>query len=141
MLWIRSGAADVVDVFVYVVVLNLAVQYMPSVISETFTASLLTALLLKITLEGVLLAKGRVLGRLKAAPSRWGKVAWAIGLWALAVGSKVLVLELVAFVFGDAVSLGGFFAVTGLVVTLLLARAGVRWLLFDQSAELASSSY
>ena len=37
------SAADVVDVFVYVVVLNLAVQFMPQVISETFTLSLFTA--------------------------------------------------------------------------------------------------
>ena len=35
----RAPAADVVDVFVYVVVLNLAAQYLPSVISETFTFS------------------------------------------------------------------------------------------------------
>ena len=43
--WIRRRPADVMDVFVYVVVLNLAVQYVPSVISETFTLSLLTAVL------------------------------------------------------------------------------------------------
>ena len=40
-------AAAVVDVFVYVVVLNLFVEYLPQVISETFTLSLLTAVLLK----------------------------------------------------------------------------------------------
>ena len=33
--WISP--ADVVDVFVYVVVLNLAVEYVPQVITETFT--------------------------------------------------------------------------------------------------------
>ena len=37
--------ADVVDVFVYVVVLNLAAEYLPTVISETFTLSLLAAAL------------------------------------------------------------------------------------------------
>ena len=40
-------AAAIVDVFVYVVVLNLFVEYLPQVISETFTLSLLTAVLLK----------------------------------------------------------------------------------------------
>lgn len=34
--WLRARPADVVDVFVYVVVLNLAVEYVPSVISEGF---------------------------------------------------------------------------------------------------------
>ena len=41
-------AADVVDVFVYVVVLNLFIEYFPAVISESFTLSLLTAVLLLI---------------------------------------------------------------------------------------------
>ncbi|MEP6650516.1 MAG: hypothetical protein ABJA74_11495 [Lapillicoccus sp.] len=49
--WPRLAPEDVVDVFVYVVVLNLAVQYVPSVFTETFTVSLLTALLLKVVLE------------------------------------------------------------------------------------------
>ena len=52
--WIRGHAADAVDVLVYVVVLNLAIEYVPNVISETFTLSLLTALLLKVSLEVVL---------------------------------------------------------------------------------------
>jgi hypothetical protein len=44
-------AAAVVDVFVSVVVLNLFVEYLPHVLSETFTLSLLTAVLLKVVLD------------------------------------------------------------------------------------------
>jgi hypothetical protein len=40
-----------------VVVLNLFVEYLPKVISETFTLSLLTAVLLKGVLEIVVAAK------------------------------------------------------------------------------------
>jgi len=47
----RLAPVDVVDVFVYVVVLNLAIEFVPEVISETFTLSLLTAVLLKAVLE------------------------------------------------------------------------------------------
>lgn len=71
--WARP--ADVVDLFVYVVVLNLAAEYLPL------------------------------------------------------VGSKFVVLEAVALLFAGRVQLGGFFAVTGLILALLIARAGVRWLL------------
>ena len=60
-------AAAVVDVFVYVVVLNLFVEYFPAVISETFTLSLLTAVLLKVVLEVVLRAKKKVAARFRAA--------------------------------------------------------------------------
>ena len=129
--WIRQRPADVMDVFVYVVVLNLAVQYLPSVISETFTLSLLTAVLLKVALEAVIFLKGKILGRFRAATTPAGR--WAAGalLWVAAAGSKIVVLELVDLVFGDAVSLGNFVSVTGLVVALLLSRGAVRRLLYD----------
>lgn len=121
--------ADVVDVFVYVVVLNLATQFAPQVITESFTTSLLLALLLKLVLEVVLALKRRAKERFVAAPNRAGKVVSAAMLLVLLPGSKFVVIELVAFVFGDAVQLGGFFLVTGLVLALMLARWSVRWLL------------
>lgn len=122
-------AADVVDVFVYVVVLNLAAEYVPLVITETFTMSLLTAVLLKVVLEVVVVVKDHVKGRFKAAKTLVGRVLAALLLWAVLVGSKFVVLELVALVFAGQVQLGGFFSVTGLIIVLLLARAGVRRLL------------
>lgn len=121
--------ADVVDVFVYVVVLNLAVEYLPEVIAESFTVSLLTAVLLKVVLEVVVAAKDRLKARFRAATTGAAKVLAALTLWVLLVGSKFAVLELTALVFGDRVSLGGFFPVTGLILVLMLARAGVRRLL------------
>jgi hypothetical protein len=122
------------DVFVYVVVLNLAVQYLPSVISETFTLSLLTAVLLKVALEAVLVLKSGILSRFHAATTRPGRVGAAALLWATAAGSKFVVLEMVDLVFGDAVSLGNFVSVTLLVVLLLVSRATVRRLLYGASA-------
>jgi len=127
----RAGPGDVVDLFVYVVVLNLAIEYVPSVISETFTLSLLTAALLKVALELVILVKNRILDRLRAATTPGTKLVSAVLLWVVAVGSKLVVLELVDVVFGDSVSLGGFLPVTLLVVALLLSRSAVRRLLYD----------
>lgn len=127
------AAADIVDVFVYVIVLNLAVEYLPAVITESFTLSLLTAVLLKAVLEVVIAIKDRVKARLKAATGPAGKVGGALLLWLLLVSSKFVVLELVALAFGDQVSLGNFWSVTGLILALMLARAGVRRLLDDSS--------
>ena len=127
----RARPADVIDLFVYVVVLNLAIEYVPSVISENFTLSLLTATLLKIALELVLLLKSQILTRLRSATTRRGKLVAALALWVVAAGSKLVVLTMVDLVFGDAVSLGGFVPVTLLVVALLLSRAAVRRLLYD----------
>lgn len=130
--WIRDHSSDVVDVFVYIVVLNLAIEYVPSVISESFSLSILTAILLKVALEIVLVGKNFVMTRLKGASVARQRALWAGALWVLAAGSKILVLEVVALIFGDRVSLGGFIPVTGLVICLMLARAGVRWLLYDE---------
>ena len=111
------------------VVLNLAVEYVPSVISEGFTLSLLTALLLKVALEAVILLKSRIVAGLRAANTRRAKTAIGAALWVVAAGSKFVVLKLVDLIFGDAVSLGGFIAVTLLIVALLISRAAVRRLL------------
>lgn len=132
--WITARSADVTDFFVYVVVLNLAIEYVPTVISEGFTLSLLTAALLKIALELVIVLKGRIVARLHDATTTKGKVAAALALWVVAAGSKLVVLTLVDLVFGDSVSLGGFIPVSVLVVALLVSRAGVRRLLDDGPA-------
>lgn len=129
--WVRARPADVIDVFVYVVVLNLVIEYVPAVISEGFTISLLTAVLLKVALEVVIVVKTRVLDRLRTATTRRAKTTAGLSLWVVAAGSKLVVLELVDLVFGDAVSLGGFVSVTLLVVALLVSRAAVRRLLYD----------
>ncbi|WP_262852104.1 hypothetical protein [Mumia quercus] len=132
--WAVTRPADVIDVFVYVVVLNLAIEYLPEVISETFTLSLLTAVLLKVTLELVLLLKGAVMARLRGANTRLAKTTSALMLWVVAAGSKLVVLWLIDVAFGGAVSLGGFLPVTLLVVALLASRAAVRRLLYGASA-------
>ncbi len=130
MAWSRPDAAEhIVDVFVYVVVLNVAVQFLPRVISETFTLSLLTAVLLKVVLEAVVTAKDRVKTRFKAASTALGKGTSLLVLWLVLVGSKFVVLEVVNLLFGDRVDLGSFWSVTGLILALMLSRAGVRRLL------------
>ncbi|MFT3834992.1 MAG: hypothetical protein QM711_17020 [Micropruina sp.] len=72
--------------------------------------------------------------RFKAARTPLAKTGAGLLLWAVLVGSKFVVLELVALFFADRVSLGGFFSVTGLIVVLLLARLGVRRLLAVDAA-------
>ena len=132
--WMRARPDEVVDLFVYVVVLNLAIEYVPSVISETFTLSLLTAALLKVALEIVVLVKNKILRRLRTATTRHTKLVAALSLWVVAVGSKLVVLALIDLIFGDSVSLGGFITVTLLVVALMTSRAAVRRLLYDTPA-------
>jgi hypothetical protein len=119
----------VADYLVYVVVLNLFVQFVPKAITESFSVSLLTAALLLLVLHVVAMVKTPLKARFKASSSGAGKVLVGLTLWLVLVGSKFVVLELVDRVFGDRVSLGGFFSVTGLILVMLFARDLVRRLL------------
>ena len=86
-------------------------------------------MLLKVVLELVLLAKDRIKTGYRQASTRVAKLGAGLLLWFVLFASKFVVLEIIDFVFGDRVSLGGFFSVTALILALMLARAGVRRLL------------
>ena len=131
----RVRPIDIVDVFVYLTVLGAAIQLFPAVISETFLLALLTAVLLKVVLELVLIVKKRILARIRSASHLVERVIAVATLVLILPGSKFVVLELTALAFGGAVQLGGFFAVTGLIIILMLARAGVRRLLVGADGE------
>jgi hypothetical protein len=89
--------------------MNLFVEYLPQMISETFTLSLLTAVLLKGILEIVVAAKNRVKGRFRATASTpIGQSGSRNHALARLFGSKFLVLDAVHLVFGHRVTLGGF---------------------------------
>ena len=133
----RLRPIDLVGVFVYLVVLGVFSELFPRVISETFLLALLTAILLKVVLELVLVVKKRVVARIRAAQTPVGRVVNALSLVLVMAGSKFLVLELTALAFGDFVQLGGFFSVTALILTLMLARAGMRYLLARTDQEVA----
>ncbi len=133
----RLRPIDLVDVFVYLVVLGVFSELFPRVISETFLLALLTAILLKVVLDLVLVVKKRVVARIRAAQTPVGRVVNALSLVLVMAGSKFLVLELTALAFGDFVQLGGFFSVTALILTMMLARAGMRYLLARTDQEVA----
>ncbi|UOQ61056.1 hypothetical protein MUN76_03520 [Leucobacter rhizosphaerae] len=125
----RPTPLDLVDVLVYLVVLGTFTQLFPAVISESFLASLVTAVLFKVVLEVAVAGKTQLIARIRDAERPTVRIGAAIGLIIVAAGSKALILWLTDLVLGDAVVLGGFFSVTLLVVTLMLARTGVRALL------------
>lgn len=131
----RVHPIDLVDILVYLVILGAFTQLFPRVISETFLLALLTAILLKVVLELVLWAKKSTLDRARAARTPLGRVVGTLTLLLLMSASKFLVLELTALVFGDAVQLGGFLPVTALILTLMLARAGTRYVLLPRDRE------
>ena len=105
------------DVLIYIIVLNLFVEYNPKIIIDSFTISIFTAILLKILLEIVLNLEHKVSDVFKSY-----KVLRIILVWLILFGSKFLILEVVDLVFGDHVELGKFLDVILLVIVLMVAR-------------------
>ena len=105
------------DVLIYIIVLNLFVEYNDKIVIDSFTISIFTAILLKILLEIILKLEHKV----SAAFSAY-KVLRVFLVWLILFGSKFLILEVVDFVFGEHVELGKFLDVIVLVIALMVAR-------------------
>jgi len=83
------------DVLVYIVVLNLFVEFVDAIVIDSFWISILTAVLLKALLDVVMIL----------------------------FTSKFIILEVVDIVFGDHVELGHFIHVLVLIIAMIVAKA------------------
>jgi FlaA1/EpsC-like NDP-sugar epimerase len=104
-------------VLIYIIVLNLFVEYNSKIIIDSFTISIFTAVLLKILLEIILKLEHQV-----AAFFEGRKVLQIFFAWIILFGSKFVILEIVDIVFGEHVELGKFVDVIVLVIALMVAR-------------------
>jgi hypothetical protein len=120
------------DVLIYTVVLNLFVEYVDAVVIDSFTISILTAILLKILLDIVMRFEHIVHHFFAQKEGASAKVLGTISLFAILFLGKLFILEVVSFVFGDHVELGHFIEVVALVLALMITRRLVqvfyRWL-------------
>ena len=114
------------DVLIYVIVLNLFVEYVEKVVIDSFTISIFTAILLKALLDVILGFEHRVAHFFEARPGKLSKFLRIMSTWVILFLSKFLILEVVDLVFGDHVELGKFVQVLSLVIALLVAREVVQ---------------
>lgn len=110
------------DVLIYTIVLNLFVEYAPAVIIESFTVSILTAVLLKVLLDVVMGFEHRVHHFFEQREGAIFSVMGTVSLVVILFLGKLFILEVVNFVFGDHVSLGHFIEVVALVLALMITQ-------------------
>lgn len=115
------------DVLVYIVVLNLFVEYMPKVVTESFTISIFTAVVLKFLIDAIAGLEHRVRGWFGEREGSIWRVLGVAAVFSILFISKFVVLEIIDIIFGDRVSLGGFIQVALLVITMIVARRSVAW--------------
>jgi len=115
-------ASWMADVLVYIVVLNLFVEFVHTIVIDSFWISILTAVLLKLLLDLVLGLEHRVAAFFKARPGGVNRALGLVSVFAILFFSKFFILEAVNVVFGDHVELGHFIEIVALIVAMIVAR-------------------
>lgn len=120
-LFIRYFTAILIDL----TVLNLFVEYSENVVIDSFTISLLAAVLLQILLKLTIALEHRAAAYFKAKPGGFAKFLRFFTAWLILFGSKFVILEALSFAFGDAVYFGGRFhgLLTLIVVVIVMLVA------------------
>src|SRR4029079_1305356 len=96
-LFVRYFTAILIDLLV----LNLFVEYSKKVSVDSFTTSLLAAVLLQILLKVTIAIEHRVGAYFKARPGGLMKFLRYFCAWLVLFGSKFVILEALSFAFGD----------------------------------------
>ena len=121
-------ARALTEILVYVVVLNLFVEYVHTVVIESFTVSLVTAVLLWLMLAVIVRLERRVADYFRGKQGVWPRVLRYLCVWAILFVSKFVILEVVAFVTAGRAVLGHFFEIVAIVLSLMAAEALLGWL-------------
>jgi len=121
-LFLRYFTAILIDL----VVLNLFAEYWEHVVVDSFTISLLTAVLLQILLKLTLALEHRVGEYYKARSFVGVRVLRILSAWLILFGSKFVMLAVIDRAFGDDMYFGGPFhgvvVFIAVVVAMLLAE-------------------
>lgn len=116
-------ASWMTDVLVYIVVLNLFVEFNDAIVIDSFWISILTAVLLVALLDVVVGIEHRAKGYFDRKDGMLFRVVGLVVTFLILFTSKLLILEIVNFVFGEHVSLGHFLDVLALIIAMMVARA------------------
>lgn len=114
-------------ILVDLVVLNLFVEYWEYVSAESFTITLLAAVLLQVLLKLTILVEHWVAGYFNAKQGGFARFMRYFSAWVVLFGSKFVILEALATAFGDNLRFGGpihgLVALIVVVVAMLAAEA------------------
>ncbi len=116
-LFIRYFTAVLVDL----AVLNLFDEYWGYVEIDSFTISLLAAVLLQVLLKASIAIEHRIANYFKAKSGTKAKVLRGLSTWAVLFISKIVILETVNLFFGDDVVFSG--PIHGLVAFIIVVIA------------------
>lgn len=111
------------EVLLDIVVLNLFVEYVHTIVIDSFAISVLTALLMKLAIDAVKGLEHRVASYFRAKQGLIWRALGLLSVFSILFLSKFVILELVNIVFGDHVELGHFIEVVAIILTMLAGNA------------------
>ena len=115
-LFVRYFTAILIDL----VVLNLFAEYWKNVFIDTFTTSLLAAIVLQVLLKLTVAIEHRIAAFFNARSGGLMKFLRFFCAWLVLFGSKFVILEAIAQLFGDDVRFyGAFHGVVALIVVIV----------------------
>jgi len=117
LLYVRYFTAILIDLLV----LNLFDEYWDKVQIDSFTISLLTAILLQIMLKITIKIEHRVGDYFKSKPGKFMKFMRYFSAWLILFVSKLMILEAVNMAFGDKVQFkGAWHGVLAFIVVVMV---------------------
>ena len=118
----RTTLRYVMAVLVDLVVLNLFIEYWPSMVSaSSFTVTLLAAVILQVLLKLTIVLEHKVAAYWNARPGGFAKFMRFFTAWLILFGSKFVILEALVLAFGDRLKFGG--PLHGVVVLIAVVVA------------------
>ena len=115
--FVRYFTAILIDL----VVLNLFAEYWKKVHVDTFTTSLLAAILLQVLLKLTIAVEHRVAARFKGKPGGFNTFLRFFFAWLVLFGSKFVILEALTVAFGDKVRFDGILhGIIPLIIVLVV---------------------
>jgi hypothetical protein len=121
----RMFARYFTAILIDLVVLNLFDEYSDKVFVDTFTTSMLAALVLQILLKLTIAVEHRVAQFFKARPGGFMTFMRWFSAWVVLFGSKFVILEAIVQLFGDNVRFEGRFhgIITLIIVVVVMLVA------------------
>ena len=122
----RVFARYLIGTLIDLVVLNLFAEYWDKVFVDTFTTSLLAAILLQLLLKATIAAEHWIAAPFKGKPGAMNKFLRYFMAWLVLFGSKFVILEALAIAFGKNVHfvgwMHGIIPLIVVVVVMLVAE-------------------
>ena len=110
------------DLLIYIVILNLFVEYNSSVYIESFTLSIFVAIVFKILLYLLFSIEHRVSKFFKSFETKLGNTLNIISAFAILFVSKFIILEVIDILFGKYVEIKGFVTIVLIILSMIITR-------------------